>query len=108
MKSRRTLLAAVVTTSVMFSFAGTASALQGMFFVCNSDGFEHCLTYYEDPTGYCDVTTGKKCGPEVQFQLGGGFEIVFSETTQVSPAGQAFLDRLEKRGMAVAERVPAR
>ena len=97
MKSMQTLLTAVVATSVIFAFAGTASAR--FWFSCNIDGHHHC-----DVNGM-DIKCNAKCGPGMKSPpMGDGFLIIVSEKTQVSPKGQAFLDYLEKNGIAELKR----
>ena len=99
MRIKWILSAAVVATSVIFSFVGTASA-GNWYFTCNDDGYIHV----NGPGWTCQTNT--KCGPTAKLPMGDGFEIIFSEKTKVSPTGQAFLKRLEKEGTAMVKRAP--
>lgn len=106
MKIKWILSAVVFAASVWF--AGAASAETPVWYqTCNSDGFVYTTTVYSNGS-YCVVNTGVKCGALANFPMGDGFKIIFSKKTQVSPAGQAFLNRLEKEGMAPVKRIPVR
>ena len=111
MKSMRTLLTAVVAASVIFAFAGTASArITGMYFTCNIDGFHHCEVTHEDGTVQ-EYVCSSRCGPGSKWTYpnGEGVKIVVSEKRQISSTGEKFLKVLEKEeGMLALKLSPVK
>lgn len=107
MKFRTVLLAAVLALSVVFPSAASAKLVSAVW-TCNSDGFLHVVMTFDDGSTQEWIT--KACGPDSPspIAMGGGFTLLFSESTRISERGQAFLDGMEAGEAISSTRVRVR
>jgi hypothetical protein len=96
--ARGAMLLALVAAGVAMTPQSLSAKIIWFAWTCNSDGHYHLQFVSEGSSNVQEWVLGECGGPRMNISPGAGFEVIFSEKTQVSPAGMTFLNTVEQRG----------